>query len=80
MANSETHPGWPAQASSLAVWACQSWFCRTRGPFWARSMKDAESGALEHRARTFLGLWNHSAMVCPRRGLSFADFLRKQGL
>ena len=59
------------------VWACQSWFCRKRGPFWVRSRKDAEAGAREHSTRHFLGLWAHEALVCPARNGSATEFLRK---
>jgi hypothetical protein len=67
---------WDFSASRMTVWACQSWFCRKRGPFWVGDRKEADLGARKHRELTFLGLWRHQAIVCPPRGLSFAEFLR----
>ncbi|HEV8586003.1 MAG TPA: hypothetical protein VGT02_13635 [Methylomirabilota bacterium] len=63
------------------VWACRSWFCRSRGPFWVKSRRDAERAAREHAARRFLGLWSHEPLVCPPTGgVSVTDFLRKLGM
>lgn len=64
-------------AGVTTVWACQSWFCGKRGPFWVNSRKAAEAGAREHSARRFLGLWAHAALVCPARDGSVTEFLRK---
>ena len=71
---------WTMQAelgapTPTAVWGCRSRFCRRRGPFWVRSHKDAKADAAKHRARRFLGLWGHDAVV--RQGQTFIQFLRE---
>jgi hypothetical protein len=73
------HPSFDAwsPAGATTLWACRSWFCRRRGPFWTRSRRDAERAAREHAARRFLGLWSHEPLVCPAHGISFTDFLRR---
>jgi hypothetical protein len=76
--NSQTRTdSWGSPPLATTVWACQSWFCRKRGPFWVTDRNAAEVGARRHRALKFLGLWSHQAVVCPHRGLNFADFLHK---
>jgi hypothetical protein len=62
---------------SSTVWACRSWFCGKRGPFWVRSRKDAVAGAREHSTHRFLGFFAHAAIVCPAGAGSVRDFLRK---
>ncbi len=69
--------GLAAAAGATTVWACRSWFCRSRGPFWVKSRQDAERAARAHAARRFLLLWSHEPLVCPTRGVSVTDFLRK---
>ncbi|PYM24719.1 MAG: hypothetical protein DMD78_08230 [Candidatus Rokuibacteriota bacterium] len=63
-----------------AVWACRSRFCLARGPFWVKSLKDAQRDAARHRARRFLGLFGHDAVVRPGQGQSFLAFLRQMRL
>ena len=55
--------GWTMQPelaapTPTAVWACRSHFCFNRGPFWVKSLKDAQADAGKHRARRFLGVWS----------------------
>ena len=69
-----------ADETATTVWACRSRFCLQRGPFWMRTLKDARAEARKHRARRFLGIWSHDAVVGPRGGESFMDFLREMGL
>ena len=69
-----------AAPTPTAVWACRSRFCLRRGPFWVRSLKDAHVDAGKHRARKFLGIWSHDAVVRPGRGQSFIAFLREMRL
>ena len=63
-------------ASPTAVWACRSWFCKHRGPFWVKSLNDARLGARAHGARKFLGIWNHQAMACALHDKRAAEILR----
>ena len=63
-----------------AVWACRSRFCLQRGPFWVKSIEDARLDAGKHRARRFLGVFSHDAVVRPGRGQSFIAFLREMRL
>jgi len=77
--------GWSTQphiveGSPTAVWACRSPFCLSRGPFWTRSVKQAQVDAGKHRDRRFLGLFGHDAVVGPRRGQTVLQFLREMKL
>ena len=63
-----------------AVWGCRSHFCFHRGPFWVKSLKDAQLDAGKHRARRFLGLFGHDVVVRPGQGQSFLAFLREMRL
>lgn len=63
-------------ASSTAVWACRSWFCQQRGPFWVKSLDDARTGARAHGARKFLGIWSHQAMACSLHDRRVREILR----
>ena len=65
------------EGSAMSVWACRSLFCLSRGPFWTRSVKQAQIDAGKHRARHFLGLFGHDAVVGPRRGQTILQFLRE---
>lgn len=69
-----------AEPTPTAVWACRSHFCFRRGPFWVRGLKDAHADADKHRARRFLGIWRHDAVVRPGHGQSFIAFLREMRL
>jgi len=69
-----------AAPTPTAVWACRSLFCLHRGPFWVKSMQEAQADAGKHRARRFLGVFNHDAVVRPGRGQSFIAFLREMRL
>jgi len=75
-----TQPPELSAPTPTAVWACRSHFCFRRGPFWAKSLKDAQAQAGQHRARRFLGVWSHDAVVGPGRGQSFIAFLREMRL
>lgn len=63
-------------ASPTAVWACRSWFCQQRGPFWVKSLTDARMGARAHGARKFLGIWSHQAMACSLHDKRVSEILR----
>jgi len=65
------------EGTPTAVWACRSSFCLSRGPFWTRSARQAKLDADKHRARRFLGLFGHDAVVGPRRGQTILQFLRE---
>ena len=69
-----------AAPTATAVWACRSRFCLDRGPFWVKSMKDAQVDAGKHRARRFLGVFSHDAVVRPGHGQTFLAFLREMRL
>jgi hypothetical protein len=43
-------------------------------------MQAAQADASKHRARRFLGIWNHDAAVRPSTGQSFIAFLREMRL
>jgi len=64
-------------ASPTALWACGSWFCQHRGPFWVKSLTDAKSSARAHAERKFLGIWNHRAMACSLHDKRVGELLRK---
>ena len=49
--------------SLQAAYACQSWFCRDRGPFLAKNLEAAEAGARGHRSRKWLGVWPHNVVT-----------------
>ena len=77
--------GWTMQPeltepTPTAVWACRSRFCLQRGPYWVKSLKAAQLDAGKHRARRFLGLFNHDVVVRPGHGQSFLAFLREMRL
>lgn len=63
-------------ASPTAVWACRSWFCKRRGPFWVKSLSDARISARAHGARKFLGIWSHHAMACSLHDTRVREILR----
>ena len=75
-----TKPAELSEPTPTSVWACRSRFCLHRGPFWVRSVKEAKAAAAGHRARKFVGVWSHDAVVGPARGQSFLDFLREMRL
>jgi hypothetical protein len=75
-----SQPSEIAEPTPTAVWACRSHFCRHRGPFWVKSLKEAHADAGRHRARRFLGIWSHDAVVRSGRGQSFIAFLREMRL
>ena len=62
--------------SPTAVWACRSWFCKRRGPFWVKNLNDARLGARAHGARKFLGIWSHQAMACALHDKRVGEILR----
>jgi hypothetical protein len=66
--------------TSTTVWACRSRFCLQRGPFWVRDLKIARLAADRHRARKFLGIWSHDAVIGPSRGQTLLGFLREMRL
>jgi hypothetical protein len=68
------------EPTPTAVWACRSRFCLHRGPFWVKSIKEAQLDAGKHRARRFLGIFGHDVVVRPGRGQSFLAFLREMRL
>ena len=45
-----------------------------------KSLKEAHADAGRHRARRFLGIWGHDAVVRSGRGHSFIAFLREMRL
>jgi hypothetical protein len=45
-----------------------------------KSIEDARLDAGRHRARRFLGVFSHDAVVRPSRGQSFIAFLREMRL
>ncbi len=67
-----------ASDSPTALWACNSWFCRARGPFWVKTLGEAKIGARAHAAQKFLGVWSHQAAVCTLHDKNFGTFLRKR--
>jgi hypothetical protein len=69
-----------AAPTPTAVWACRSWFCLHRGPFWVKTLTVAQRAAASHRELRFLGLFGHDAMARPGRGQTFLAFLRQMGL
>jgi hypothetical protein len=75
-----TMPAEVKAPTPTAVWACRSCFCFRRGPFWVRSERNAQIDAGLHRARRFLGLFAHDAVVRPSRGQSFLAFLHEMRL
>lgn len=62
--------------SPTAVWACRSWFCKQRGPFWVRNLHDAKLGARAHAERKFLGIWSHQPMACALHDKRASEILR----
>lgn len=66
MANRDTFG--TATDSPTASWACDSWFCLARGPFWVKNLAEAKVCARAHGARKFLGIWNHQAAVSSLHG------------
>jgi hypothetical protein len=69
-----------AAPTPTAVWACRSWFCLHRGPFWVKSLGAAKLEAARHRERRFLGLFGHDAVARPGQGQTFLAFLREMRL